>query len=96
MRWFIIYDIFLLLVFVTLLTLSIIFKIYEVISFSVLAFIDIGGLFFLIPLALITFDYVRNVIKCGYNKKQLVLYSSSILITVIVFSLQYLIYFIVS
>ena len=96
MRWFIIYDIFLLLVFVTLLTLSIIFKIYEVISFSVLAFIDIGGLFFLIPLALITFDFVRNVIKYGYNKKQLVLYSSSILLTVIVFSLQYLIYFIVS
>ena len=96
MRWFIIYDIFLLLVFVTLLTLSILFKIYEVISFSVFAFVDIGGLFFLIPLALITFDYVRNVIKYGYNKKQLVLYSSSILLTVTVFSLQYLIYFIVS
>lgn len=95
MRWFIIYDIFLLLVFVTLLTLSILSKNYVIPDLSVVAFMDVGGLFFLIPLALITFDYVRNVIKCGYNKKQLVLYSSSILLTVIVFSLQYLIYFIV-
>ena len=96
MRWFIIYDIFLLLVFVTLLTLSILSKNYVIPDLSVVAFMDVGGLFFLIPLALITLDYVRNVIKCGYNKKQLVLYSSSILLTVIVFSLQYLIYFIVS
>lgn len=96
MRWFIIYDIFLLLVFVTLLTLSILSKNYVMPDLSVLAFMDVGGLFFLIPLALITFDYVRNIIKFGYNKKQLVLYSSSILLTVIVFSLQYLIYFIVS